>query len=53
MGNLTIIVTSTPTEGLRGVRPSGFLIRQLYDGPCNPAPCRRAVVIAGGCELAG
>jgi len=53
MGNLTIIVTSTPTEGLRGVRPSGFLIRQLYDGTCNPAPCRRAVVIAGGCELAG
>src|SRR6516162_1100887 len=53
MGNLTIIVTSTPTEGLRGVRPSGFLIRQLYDGTCNPAPGRRALVIAGGCELTG
>jgi hypothetical protein len=53
MANLTIIIGAPPTEGLRGVRPSGFLIRHLYDGTCNPVAGRRAVVIAGECELAG
>jgi hypothetical protein len=29
-----------------------LLIRQLYDGTCNPPPGRRAIVIADRCELA-